>query len=187
MPENHTDSRPAPDPESPEKPAAPTQLTKPSWKYIARKTLREFSDDQCTDLAAALTYYSVLAIFPGLLAVISTLGLFVRAFSLDPILDNLGYGLLADRTSVRELLQVREHLEASFMPLVVRAATPQQRRVLRSVVDRMGERAARGEVFSEEDRFFHRVLYEHVLKFVRRVWRRSPLDKKSVCDELRQS
>ena len=90
------------------------------------------------------------------------MGLFVRAFSLDPILDNLGYGLLADRTSVRELLQVREHLEASFMPLVVRSLTPQQRRVLRSVVDRMGQRAARGEVFSEEDRLFHRVLYEHV-------------------------
>ncbi len=28
------------------KPQTPTKLTKPSWKYIARKTLREFSDDQ---------------------------------------------------------------------------------------------------------------------------------------------
>ena len=37
------------------KPQTPTKLTKPSWKYIARKTLREFSDDQCTDLAAALS------------------------------------------------------------------------------------------------------------------------------------
>ena len=98
----------------------------------------------------------------GILEARARVGLFVRAFSLDPILDNLGYGLLADRTSVRELLQVREHLEASFMPLVVRSLTPQRRHVLRSVVDRMGERAARGEVFSEEDRFFHRVLYEHV-------------------------
>jgi DNA-binding FadR family transcriptional regulator len=98
----------------------------------------------------------------GILEARARVGLFVRAFSLDPILDNLGYGLLADRTSVRELLQVREHLEASFIPLVVRSVTPQQRRVLRSVVDRMGERAARGEVFSEEDRFFHRALYERV-------------------------
>src|SRR3712207_7692139 len=33
------------------------------------------SDDQCTDLAAALTYYGVLALFPAILAVISLLGL----------------------------------------------------------------------------------------------------------------
>src|SRR6476661_4775828 len=55
-------------PDGARKPESPTKLTKPSWKYIAHKTLREFSDDQCTDLAAALTYYSVLALFPALLA-----------------------------------------------------------------------------------------------------------------------
>ena len=32
-----------------------------SWRYVLRKTVREFSDDECTDLAAALTYYAVLA------------------------------------------------------------------------------------------------------------------------------
>ena len=61
------------------KPDSPTKLTKPSWKYIARKTMREFSDDQCTDLAAALTYYAVLALFPALLAMVSLLGLFGQA------------------------------------------------------------------------------------------------------------
>ena len=53
--------------EEPDKPGSPTQLTKPSWRYIVRRTLREFSEDQCTDLAAALTYYSILALFPALL------------------------------------------------------------------------------------------------------------------------
>ena len=53
----------------------PTDLTTPSWKYILQKTVREFSDDQCTDLAAALTYYAVLALFPALLALVSLLGL----------------------------------------------------------------------------------------------------------------
>ena len=47
-------------------PDSPTDLTKPSWKYVLRKTAREFSKDQCTDLAAALTYYAVLALFPAL-------------------------------------------------------------------------------------------------------------------------
>jgi membrane protein len=42
---------------------------------VLRKTLRELTADQCTDLAAALTYYAVLAIAPALLAVVSILGL----------------------------------------------------------------------------------------------------------------
>src|ERR1700750_881751 len=56
-------------------PDSPDDLTKPSWKYVARKTAREFSKDQCTDLAAALTYYSVLALFPAMVAVLSLVGL----------------------------------------------------------------------------------------------------------------
>lgn len=58
-----------------DEPDSPTDLTKPSWKYVGRKTVREFSDDQCTDLAAALTYYSVLALFPGAIAILSLVGL----------------------------------------------------------------------------------------------------------------
>ena len=69
------DKAQAPHPDDSRKPDDPTDLTKPSWKYILKKTLREFGKDQCTDLAAALTYYGVLALFPGLLAVISLVGL----------------------------------------------------------------------------------------------------------------
>lgn len=65
----------APAPEDPRKPDSPTDITPPSWTYVARKTLREFSKDQCTDLAAALTYYGVLAIAPAMLAVVSLFGL----------------------------------------------------------------------------------------------------------------
>jgi membrane protein len=54
---------------------SPSDLTKRSWLYVLRKTAREFMDDQCTDLAAALTYYSVLALFPGVIALTSLLGL----------------------------------------------------------------------------------------------------------------
>jgi membrane protein len=57
------------------KPDSPTDLTKPSWTYVARKTAREFSDDQCTDLAAALTYYAVLALFPAIVAMLALVGL----------------------------------------------------------------------------------------------------------------
>ena len=81
------------------KPESPTKLTKPSWKYIARKTSREFRDDQCTDLAAALTYYSVLALFPALLALVSLLGLFGQAGKTDQlvgVLSDMGAGSVAD-------------------------------------------------------------------------------------------
>lgn len=54
---------------------SPSDLTKRSWLYVVRKTRREFLDDQCTDLAAALTYYSVLALFPATIALTSLLGL----------------------------------------------------------------------------------------------------------------
>lgn len=66
----------APAPDDPRKPDSPTDVTKPSWKYIAKKTLREFSKDQCPDLAAALTYYAVLSLFPALLALVSLVGIF---------------------------------------------------------------------------------------------------------------
>ena len=64
-----------PDPEDPRKPDDPTDLEKRTWGYVAKKVWREFGDDQCTDLAAALTYYGVLAIFPAVLALSAILGL----------------------------------------------------------------------------------------------------------------
>ncbi len=65
-----------PDPDDARKPDDPTDLTKRSWFYVLRKTMHEFGEDQCTDLAAALTYYAVLALFPAIIALISTVGVF---------------------------------------------------------------------------------------------------------------
>jgi membrane protein len=73
---------------------SPTQLESRSWRYVARRTLREFLSDECTDLAAALTYYAVLALFPAAIALISLLGLVGQgATAVDEvlaILDDLG-------------------------------------------------------------------------------------------------
>ena len=66
----------APAPDDPRKPNSVRDLDGTSWKYIAKKTLREFTKDQCPDLAAGLTYYAVLSLFPALLALVSVLGLF---------------------------------------------------------------------------------------------------------------
>ncbi|MCT1458120.1 YihY/virulence factor BrkB family protein [Aestuariimicrobium sp. p3-SID1156] len=66
----------APEPDAPEKPEGPEDLHKTSWKYVAKRALNEFGKDECTFLAAGLTYYSVLALFPALLALLSLVGVF---------------------------------------------------------------------------------------------------------------
>lgn len=60
--------------DDPDKPDSPTDLTRPSLQFVLRQTARQFSRDQCTDLAAALTYYTVLSLFPALVVVMSLLG-----------------------------------------------------------------------------------------------------------------
>ncbi|MGC4819599.1 YihY/virulence factor BrkB family protein [Micromonospora sp. DT63] len=56
-------------------PDSPTDLPGSGWKAALRRTVTEFQDDSLTDWAAALTYYGVLSIFPGVLVLISILGL----------------------------------------------------------------------------------------------------------------
>jgi membrane protein len=106
--EVETSARPAPD--DPRKPASPVDLAKPSWAAFGRRAIHEFTRDQCTDLAAALTYYSVLALFPGLLALISLLGLFGQggnvAGTVNSVLD-----LLRDMVPAESLNQIRPVIE----------------------------------------------------------------------------
>jgi membrane protein len=59
------------------------------WWPVLKRTFREFRADNLTDWAAALTYYSVLAIFPALIVLVSVLGL-VGESATQPLIDNLG-------------------------------------------------------------------------------------------------
>ncbi|WP_280358424.1 YihY/virulence factor BrkB family protein [Nocardia otitidiscaviarum] len=56
-------------------PVGPTKLSRRAWRGVLRRTVREFQEDSVLDLAAALTFYSVLSIFPGLLVLTSGLAL----------------------------------------------------------------------------------------------------------------
>ena len=62
-----------------------------SWTYPLKTAFAKFSKDQGTDLAAALTYYSVLAIFPAIIALVSMLGVFGQGPStVQAVLDIAG-------------------------------------------------------------------------------------------------
>lgn len=86
--------------EHPAKPDTPQKLTGPTWKYVTGKTLREFLGDDCLQLAAGLTYYLVLALFPALLAILSILGLVGQSQqtveAVTGIIADLGGGSIAD-------------------------------------------------------------------------------------------
>jgi membrane protein len=69
-------------------PAGPAGLPARSWMRTLGRTVRETKRDNLTDLAAGLTYYALLSIFPMLLAVLSILGLFGESAT-RPLIDNL--------------------------------------------------------------------------------------------------
>ena len=97
----------APAPEDERKPDTPREMTKRSWKYVLRKSFREFVDDECADRAASLTYYGVLALFPGLLALTSLLALVGQG---QRAIDAL-FGIVEQVAPGEALEVIREPLE----------------------------------------------------------------------------
>ncbi|MFF5789177.1 YihY/virulence factor BrkB family protein [Streptomyces sp. NPDC012693] len=69
-------------------PGSPTGLPRHSWVAVLKGSVREFVADELTDRAAALTYYGVLALFPGLLVLVSLLGVSGPSTA-DKVLDTL--------------------------------------------------------------------------------------------------
>ena len=70
-------------------PPSPTGLPRQHWWGVLKRTAEQFSTDHLTDWAAALTYYGVLSLFPGLLVLISALRLTGRDTT-QRVLDNIG-------------------------------------------------------------------------------------------------
>ena len=87
------DDWPMPDsgrpPDSPPPPDRPSELPRGAWWATLKRTAKEFNNDGLTDWAAALTYYGVLSVFPGLILLASVLGL-VGQPAIEPLIDSLG-------------------------------------------------------------------------------------------------
>jgi YihY family inner membrane protein len=102
----------------------PTQLPGGSWWAAVKRTVREFRVDNLSDWAAALTYYSVLSIFPALLVLISLVDLAGQG-TIQTLLDNLGRVAPSSvndilTTAIRNLQQT--HGSAGVLALVGLAA-----------------------------------------------------------------
>lgn len=89
MAETSADTREAERQPEGRKPEQPTELPRRAWGGVLRRTLSEFKADNLTDLAAALTYYGVLAMFPMLIVLVSLLGLIGHSVT-QPLIQNLG-------------------------------------------------------------------------------------------------
>lgn len=86
-----------------------------------KRAIKKFMAHQCTDLAAALTYYSVLAIFPAALALLSLIGVVSDPeTALEKVFAVLG-PLVSDSTleSVRPTLESMARSEAASVTLVI--------------------------------------------------------------------
>jgi membrane protein len=69
----------------PDGPESPTDLSKPSLKSVVKRSASEFKSDHLTVLAAALTYYGVLSVLPGLIVLFAVLGLLGKGTTHDLI------------------------------------------------------------------------------------------------------
>jgi membrane protein len=66
-----------------------TDLSDTSWKGVLKRSAKEFKNDNLSDWAAALTYRSVLTLAPGLLVMVSMLGLLGESTT-DKLVQNIG-------------------------------------------------------------------------------------------------
>jgi membrane protein len=69
-------------------PQRPTDMPRSGWLAVLKRSVREFKHDDVGDRAAALTYYGVLSLFPGLLVLVSILGLVGRSTT-QKVLNNV--------------------------------------------------------------------------------------------------
>lgn len=102
----------APDPEDVRKPQDVADLKAKSWKYVAKRSIVKFSADGCTDMAASLTYYGVLSLFPAILALVSIVGLVGQAEQTTKVILDL-VGQLTDDSLVKTIRGPVEQLTSS--------------------------------------------------------------------------
>lgn len=95
----------------------------------------------------------------GVLEARRGVGIFVKAFSFEPLLDNLAYGLGGALRQIEEVIEIRKTLEVALIGKTVEMISDQDKAELRETVERMRLHAERGESFADEDQRFHMLLF----------------------------
>jgi membrane protein len=67
----------------------PTQIPSLGWKDILWRTWEEFGQDRIMSVAAGVTYYALLAVFPAIAALVSIYGLFADPATVQDHLNTL--------------------------------------------------------------------------------------------------
>jgi membrane protein len=80
-------------------PDDPTGLSGGSWLAAAKRALKEYKADDLQDRAAALRYFGIQSIFPGLLVLVSLLGLLGKSAT-QPLINNLGKAVPASVSKI---------------------------------------------------------------------------------------
>ncbi|OEO28839.1 GntR family transcriptional regulator [Devosia insulae DS-56] len=95
----------------------------------------------------------------GILETRRGIGVFVRPFSFDPLLEHLAYGLRGSLREVGELVEIRRVLEVALIEKTVEMIGEDDLAELRAVTDRMRVLAEHHESFADEDKAFHLLLF----------------------------
>ena len=95
----------------------------------------------------------------GVLETRRGVGIFVKAFSFEPLLDNLAYGLGGALRQIEEVIEIRRTLEVGLIGKTIEMIGSDDIGELRATVNRMRAHAERGETFAEDDQLFHRLLF----------------------------
>ncbi|GEO15145.1 hypothetical protein MAE02_28410 [Microvirga aerophila] len=67
----------------------PTEIPAKGWKDILWRTYEEFNKDRVMSVAAGVTYYALLAVFPAIAALVSIYGLFADPVTIQDHLNTL--------------------------------------------------------------------------------------------------
>jgi DNA-binding FadR family transcriptional regulator len=89
-------------------------------------------------------------------------GLFVRGFSLDPLLNNLTDLMLADVELLSEIREARRFLEIGMIDHVIDAVDERQLAHLRSILKEWRESASDRGYSAEHDRAFHQAVWDNL-------------------------
>ena len=87
-------------------------------------------------------------------------GLFVSAFSFQPLIEQLPYGLAAPGMALDEILTAREAMEVGLMPVAARMSTNEDLETCAALAREMTAREVAGEPYVDVDREFHFQLYK---------------------------